>query len=212
MRHLIFDFGGVFVQLNRNRAVQAFRDLGLCEADSLLDSYLQRGIFLDLETGRISAEVYLAELSRLCGKELSYEEVEQAWLAFMDPVSLPLLDYIASLRDSYRICLLSNTNPFIMNWARSSRFSKAGLPLDAYCDRLFLSYQMGCVKPDPQIFEKMIREENIIPEESVFIDDSETNLLSSKRFGFQTFCPKPEEGAGWISRFSEFLNKSVSLH
>ena len=78
IKNLIFDFGGVIIQLNHARAVEAFRRLGLAEADKILDKYHQRGIFLDLETGRMSAEEYLAELSRMCSRPLSWDEVEDA--------------------------------------------------------------------------------------------------------------------------------------
>lgn len=209
IKNLIFDFGGVIIQLDRARAVEAFRRLGLAEADKILDKYHQRGIFLDLETGKVSAEVYLQELGRMCGRTLSWDEVEAAWLAFVEPVSVRLLDFIASLRPRYKVYLLSNTNPFIMNWARSPRLSSAGLPLDAYFDRLFLSYQMGRAKPDREIYEQMAATGSFRPDESVFVDDSETNLAASRALGFQTFCPLPEEGVGWIDRFAAWLDQKI---
>lgn len=205
IKNLIFDFGGVIIQLNHARAVEAFRRLGLAEADKILDKYHQRGICLDLETGRMSAEEYLAELSRMCSRPLSWDEVEDAWLAFIEPVSVRLLDFIASLRPRYRVYLLSNTNPFVMNWARSPRLSAAHLPLDNYFDHLFLSYQMGVAKPDRAIYEQMTASAGFLPEESVFVDDSETNLAASRALGFRTFCPRPEEGVDWIERFAAWL-------
>ena len=63
------------------------------------------------------------------------------------------------LRRDYRLYVLSNTNPFVMDWARSSEFSPAGKPLDAYFDKLFLSYEMKCMKPDRAIFDRMAAEE-----------------------------------------------------
>ena len=205
VKNLVFDFGGVVVQLDQQRAVEAFRRLGLEDAGIILDKYHQKGIFLDLETGRISGGEYLQALGEMCRRRLSWSEAEEAWLAFMLPVSGEILSHISAFRRDYKVFLLSNTNPFVMGWARSSRFSPEGFPLDKYFDRLFLSYEMGVTKPDRRIFELMCAEGGFSPEETIFIDDSEANLAASRELGFQTFCPSPEEGDGWVVRFARRL-------
>lgn len=97
------------------------------------------------------------------------------------------------LRRDYRLYVLSNTNPFVMDWARSSEFSPAGKPLDAYFDKLFLSYEMKCMKPDRAIFDRMAAEAPLVPAETLFIDDSAgqcrrrrgvglSDLLSAQQF------------------------------
>lgn len=205
IKNLVFDFGGVFFQINWERAMDAFRRLGLAEPEKILDKYHQKDFFLDLETGKISAEEYMEQLGRLCRRPLSWEEIEAAWLAFVEPVPAELLEHILSLRSKYKVYLLSNTNPFVMAWARSPRFSEAGLPLDAYCDRLYLSYLMGVAKPERAIFEQMTADAGFRPEETLFIDDSEANLAAARPLGFQTFRPLPEEGMSWIGRLQEYL-------
>lgn len=119
IKNIVFDFGGVIVDIDRDKAVQAFIKLGLADADTRLDKYHQTGIFQELEEGKLSADEFRKQLGDLCGRELTMEETKQAWLGFFNEVDLRKLDYIMELRKSYHVYLLSNTNPFVMSWACS---------------------------------------------------------------------------------------------
>ena len=112
IKNIVFDFGGVIVDIDRDKAVQAFIKLGLADADTRLDKYHQTGIFQELEEGKLSADEFRKQLGDLCGRELTMEETKQAWLGFFNEVDLRKLDYILGLRKSYHVYLLSNTNPF----------------------------------------------------------------------------------------------------
>ena len=143
IKNIVFDFGGVIVDIDRDKAVQAFIKIGLADADTRLDKYHQTGIFQELEEGKLSADEFRRQLGDLCGRELTMEETKQAWLGFFKEVDLRKLDYILELRKSYHVYLLSNTNPFVMSWACSPEFSSRRKPLNDYCDKLYLSYQLG---------------------------------------------------------------------
>ena len=119
IKNIVFDFGGVIVDIDRDKAVQAFIKIGLADADTRLDKYHQTGIFQELEEGKLSADEFRRQLGDLCGRELTMEETKQAWLGFFKEVDLRKLDYILELRKSYHVYLLSNTNPFVMSWACS---------------------------------------------------------------------------------------------
>lgn len=190
IKNLIFDFGGVIADISRESAVNSFRSLGLAEADEMLDSYKQNGIFLELESGRISADDFRQKLGVLCGRELTMHEVGKAWLGFFcGETDTARLEFLESLRGRYRMLLLSNTNYFVMEWARSPRFSSLGQPLDHYMDHLYLSYEMKCVKPDREIFSRMIEHSGIVPGESLFIDDGPANAEAARQMGLEAFCP-----------------------
>ena len=111
IKNIVFDFGGVIADIDRDKAVQAFVKLGLKDAETRLDKYHQTGIFQDLEEGKLSADGFREKLGELCGRELSAEETRQAWLGFFTGVDVHKLDYILELRKSYRVYILSNTNP-----------------------------------------------------------------------------------------------------
>lgn len=187
IRNIIFDMGGVILGLDRSKCVERFVEIGIKNADELLDEFHQKGLFLRIEDGSMNAEDFRQELSKIANRELSYEEIEYAWLGFIVDVPQYKLDYMSSLREKgYKVYLLSNTNPYVMGWVRSNHLTEAGKPLDAYMDCLFLSYEMKCVKPDPIIFQKMMESANMRAEESIFIDDSASNVATAKELGFHT--------------------------
>lgn len=204
IKNLIFDFGGVIVDLERNNAVKRFEELGVTNAEELLDKYHQKGIFLEVEDGRIDADGFCKKLGELVNREISFEEAQYGWLGFMAGVPLYRLEYLEELHKMYNLYLLSNTNPFIMSWARSDKFTSLGKPLDAYFDKLYLSYQIGVVKPDQGIFDYMIKDVELNPAESVFIDDGSANIEMGKKLGFKTF--QPINGEDWREKLNAVLS------
>ncbi|MDR2382992.1 MAG: HAD family phosphatase [Prevotellaceae bacterium] len=201
IKNIVFDFGGVIVDINRTAAINKFKEIGIGNIEELLDPYRQKGLFRKIEDGSISREDFYAEICRLTGKNIDNKDIDQGWLDFIMPVEQAKLDYILKLRAKYKVLLLSNTNDIIMSWAMSEKFSPAGKPLDYYFDELYLSYKLGCMKPDLDIFLLMLELSGIDPEETLFIDDSEANIISGKSLGFKTFWFKTE------NRFPEIENK-----
>ncbi|NDW13501.1 HAD family phosphatase [Bacteroides sp. 214] len=205
IKNLIFDFGGVIGDISRTSAVKAFEKVGVANADDLLDQYHQNGIFLEVEDGSISAEEFRAKLSALTGKEITMEEAKEAWMGFFTYVPVYRLEYLEKLRkQGYNLYILSNTNPFIMSWARSEDFSELGKPLDAYFDKLYLSYQLDVVKPHKEIFDILIND-GINPAESVFIDDGTANVEMGKQLGF--FTLQPINGTDWTGDLDRLLQE-----
>lgn len=203
IKNIVFDFGGVIAEINRDKAVEAFIRLGLKDADIRLDKYHQTGIFQELEEGKLSADQFREKLGELCGRKLTEAETKQAWLGFFTEVDTKKLDYILGLKKYFYVYILSNTNPFVMSWACSPEFSAAGKPLNDYCDKLYLSYQLGHTKPAPETFHLMIDDSGLIPSESLFVDDGASNIRIGKELGFATF--QPENGADWRDELTLLL-------
>ena len=204
IKNVVFDFGGVIIDIDRDRAVKKFVEIGVKDADNLLDKYHQKGIFLEIEDGRIDAESFRLKLSEICGKELTYKEVELGWRGFVTAVEQYKLDYLNILRQrKYNVYILSNTNPYIMGWARSREFTSAGRPLDDYVDKIYASYEVKCVKPDRGIFEYMIKDAALNPSETVFVDDGASNISIGKVFGFVTL--QPANGEDWREKLEKLL-------
>ena len=82
-----------------------------------------------------------------------------------------------------------------MSWACSPDFSSKKKPLNDYCDKLYLSYQVGHTKPAPEIFEFMVNDCNIIPSETLFVDDGKNNIVVGQELGFHTY--QPLNGEDW---------------
>lgn len=203
IKNLIFDFGGVIADINRDNAVKAFESLGLTNAEELLDKYHQRDIFLEVEDGRIDADEFCRKLSEYCHREVSFDEARAAWLAFFVGDPQYRLDYMEELHKKYNIYILSNTNPFVMSWARSTEFTAAGKPLDYYVDKIYASYLVKWVKPHKEIFEHMIDDTKLNPAESIFIDDGGANVEMGRQLGFHVL--QPINGEDWSDDLNQLI-------
>jgi len=201
IKNLVFDLGGVILTLDRDRAVARFLEVGLGNAEELLDPYHQKGIFLQLENGELSRDEFYEAIRQEAGKDISNEEIDWGWMGFIVDCPDYKLKMLEDLREQgYKLYLLSNTNPIIMSWALSPDFSPQGKSLADYFDKLYLSFQIGCTKPDPGIFRTMIDDAGLIPEETLFIDDGASNVRAGQEFGFKTY--QPENGEDFRYLFS----------
>lgn len=203
IKNIVFDFGGVIAPINREKAVEAFARIGLADADLRLDKYHQTGIFQELEEGKISDVVFQEKLGELCGRKLEWEETQKAWLGFFTTVNEDILSYLEELRMSYRLYVLSNTNPYVMGWACSERFSGAGKPLSQYVEKLYLSYEIGYTKPDERIYRFLLGDASLEPAETLFVDDGRANAEAGQKLGMHVFIP--ENGEDWREKLKNEL-------
>lgn len=205
IKNIVFDLGGVIMTLDPAEALHRFKALGLSDAERYLDSYTQSGIFGNLEEGKITAEDFRSKLSSLTGHELTFDECKHAWLGYRKDVPQRNLDLLKELRaKDYRLILLSNTNPFMMDWALSSEFDGKGSSLNDYFDALYLSYRLGIMKPAPDSFRQVLDNENILPEETLFVDDGPRNVEAAGKLGFMTMCP--DNGSDWTGELRSLLH------
>lgn len=205
IKNLIFDFGGVFCRADLDSCITAFKAMGFSDVEDYLNRYAQQGMFGKLESGEITDEEFLEYVRRHTGCEVTYEECRNAWLSFIAGLCEENVAQIPALKDKgYRVALLSNTNPFVASWIRNEIL---GIGLDSYIDRRhqYLSYEMKCMKPAKEIFERLLAAEGFIPEETLFIDDSEANLQSARSLGIRTFLVN--DGEAWGDRLGRCLSE-----
>ena len=169
---VLFDLGGVILTLDQSQAIERFKALGVEDAEKRLDPYEQSGIFGDLEEGKITAEDFRRELSKIIGREATISECEYAWQGYAKELPQRNLDTLQRLREKgYRVLLLSNTNPFMMAWAESEKFDGKGHPLSYYFDACYLSYKMKMMKPSEMVFREVLRREKTFASNVLFVDD-----------------------------------------
>ena len=204
IKTILFDMGGVVITLDQQQAIERFKALGLADAEQRLDAYTQQGIFGDLEAGKISDEDFRRELSQLVGRELTWQECQYAWRGYCGDVPERNLLKMAELRErGYRVVLLSNTNPYMMSWVMSSEFDGKGHSLSHYLDKAYMSYECGAMKPDSVFFNAMIKGENLVPDETLFLDDGPRNIEAAKALGIHTFLVN--NGEDWTEEIETYL-------
>ena len=194
VRNLIFDLGGVLLDLNRPRCIEQFRRLGLTDIERMLDVSHQQEFFLKLETGQISSDEFRDCVRHHIGRPVSDEAIDEAWNSFLVGIPAYKLDLLLELRKDYVVYLLSNTNAIHWEWACRNAFAYKGFRAEDYFEQVFLSYEMQLAKPNPAIYRQLLDETGIRPEETLFIDDSPENCsVAQTLFGISTYCPKAHE-------------------
>ena len=205
IRIILFDLGRVVITIDHDEAVRRFKELGLTDAEKRLNPYTQSGIFGQLEAGTIDGKQFQEGLSQMIGRVVSYEECRYAWQGYAKEVPRRNLDVLLRLRQrGYRVVLLSNTNPFMMDWAMSGDFDGEGHSLAFYFDELYLSYQMKMMKPDDLVYRHVLKKEKVFPSECLFVDDGSRNVAAASQIGIHTFCPL--NGADWTKEIDKYLD------
>lgn len=210
IKNLIFDMGGIVFRQNTEEAFQRFRNAGITHVEDYMGTYGQKDFFLDIETGKIDVQTFCERMERVTNrKHISFEEAQFCWLGFFKDVPEERIDRLITLRKYFHVCLLSNTNPFIMDFVRSKRFSVSQRPISVCFDSQFCSYEMHAYKPNANIFTKALQTDNMLAEESVFLDDSLKNILTAKSLGFHTIPVNTNED--WWHLLVEKLQELNSL-
>lgn len=178
---IIFDFGDIFINLDKEATPLALKKLGLKEWNSNLDA-----LNLDFEKGKISEMEFIIGLQNYI-PNASIHQIREAWNAILLDFPLYRLEFLQMLSQKYRLFLLSNTDSIHIE-----RFQhKAGISFyrDFYqCfEKVYFSYELGMRKPDSEIFEFIIKEHNLLPKNTLFVDDNLQNVESAEKLGIQVW-------------------------
>ena len=184
MKNIIFDLGGVVIDLDRQRAADALEALGITDAPALLGEYEQKGPFLLLENGNSTTADFYDNMLPRCRKDTTCTEIRDAFERFLVEIPMERLQAIRSLREKgFRLYVLSNTNPLMFNHWIDIAFRQEGLTMNDYFDGIVTSYQEKRCKPDPEIFQNVINRYKLDPKETLMLDDSAKNCESARSVG-----------------------------
>lgn len=190
IKNIVFDLGGVIVDLELERVREAFREIGMPRMAALMDPCYPAAVNELLERGAITWEEACDEMRRIDNlPTVTNEQIAWVYAEFLARVDERKIEQIEALRkQGYRTYILSNTNPVAYEVVRQ-HFLRAGRQIEGCFDEICLSFEMKMLKPDPQIFEELIRCTGIRPEESLYIDDGARNADAAHALGFHIFCP-----------------------
>lgn len=192
---IIFDLGGVIINLDYNRTAQAFIDLGLGNFNEIYSKAKQTDLFDNFEKGFLSPEAFRTELRQYLPVEITNEQIEAAWNAMLLDIPPHRVDFLLQAAKKYRIFLLSNTNAIhVKAFTRMAEevYGKNGF--EGVFERHYYSCQMGMRKPDAEIFEKVLSENNLDRTQTLFIDDSNQHIEGALRVGLHADLLKVEQG------------------
>lgn len=200
IKNLLFDLGGVIMDIRRLNCVASFERLGMKDADSFLGEYSQKGPFLQLEEGLINETQFRDAVREYIDGEVTDEQIDKAFCDFLVGIPAYRLEQLRQLKKQYGIYMLSNTNPIMWHSRIAEEFRQEGMEREDYFDGIVTSFEARSIKPDAKIFHTVVEKLGIKPEETLFLDDSQKNLDAASALGFHTLLVTPG------SEFFELLN------
>ena len=189
---VIFDFGGVFLEVDYHATRAAFEKLGVSDFESMYSQANANTLFQDLEKGLIDESEFYKRINETCGLQLNVAQIQEAWNAMLGQYRESSVQFLKTLKDRYKLYLFSNTNIIHMAQFRQKfRDTHEGRDFDSFFTRSFYSCDMKLRKPDIESFEWIIDELGIDPTRTLFIDDSRQNIEAAAETGMQTILLEP---------------------
>ncbi len=188
IQNVIFDLGGVVIDLDRDRAVRALEGLGLKNADSMLGLYGQKEPFFGLETGERPAGEFFDIMRSQMNPGVTDAQITEAFNQFLVELPAKRLEMLRRMRMAgYRIFMLSNTNPVMYHTWIDRAFRQEGGSVNDYFDGIVVSFQELTCKPDVNIFKNLMRRYGLNPSETLMLDDSDKNCKAAAEAGAHAF-------------------------
>ena len=187
IKNIIFDLGGVFLNIDFGLTNKAFIDLGVLQFNEMFTQHFSNPLFELLETGKISEEEFYEAFRQESKMHLTNEQIKFAWNALLLDFPPERIDWLEKIGKKYRIFLFSNTNQihydqFIADFTKQY----PGKNFDAFFQKAYYSQHLGLRKPYPESFQAILDEQGLLPEETLFIDDTIKNVEAAKELGLQT--------------------------
>lgn len=184
VRNIIFDLGGVIINLAYQRTREAFIELGVTDFDSIYSKAKQSGIFDAFDKGEISSAAFRDEIRKHVTRKISDAEIDAAWNAMLLDIPKERPELLLSLKKKYRTFLLSNTNEIhVANFSAYLERNFGTPDFTPYFEQWYYSCRIHMRKPDTATFRFVLEENNLRAEETLFIDDTEQHVAGAKKAG-----------------------------
>ncbi len=186
IKAIIFDLGGVLLNIDYQRTIDAFKREGVTDFEHFFTQAAQVSLFDKLDKGLIDPDDFRNELRRLSGLRIGDEQIDRAWNAMLLDFPPGRIQMLQGVRQHYRTFLLSNTNAIHYPVYRESLQKEYGFSdLSELFEKQYLSYEMGMRKPDREIFTHVLNDQELLPEETLFIDDSLQHVHGARDAGLK---------------------------
>ena len=199
---VVFDLGGVLIDIDYQRTIDAFRAIGVENASDLYNQFNQEMFFDQYEKGEISSEKFISELKILTKQNIEKESIINAWNEMIGLFPEEKLTFIHKIQSKTPCYLLSNTNELHLKKVYTNVHSD----FESLFQKCYYSHVIGKRKPDVQTFQWLVNQIKFKASEILFIDDSPQHIKGAERAGLQTIYYKDEEDLYSIEnriRFSE---------
>ena len=194
VQNIIFDLGGVILNIDYFQTENAFKKLGIINFAELYTFNHASRLFEDYETGKLSSEEFVAALKKQAPCPLQDRPIIEAWNKMLLDFPLERLQLLQQLRGQYEIYLLSNTNALHLEAFNKILMESRGIPsLGTLFEKTYYSHLVGLRKPGKEIYELVLQENGLDPAKTLFIDDNRENIEGAKETGLKTIWLQPPQ-------------------
>lgn len=184
IRNIILDFGGVIYRIDHQKQIQSFKNLGVENFEVLYSQAMQSPLFAQFEKGEISPDQVRSEIKKiLCNDNITTKQIDVAWNSILVGFHEPTIRLLKRLRSRYNLFLLSNTNSIHYDIYSKDFSERFGFDFDDLFKKTYWSFKIGMRKPDAEIFQFVLNDNQLNPSETIFIDDTPQNIEMSVQAG-----------------------------
>jgi glucose-1-phosphatase len=186
--NIIFDLGGVILNIDYGLTISAFQHLGALQFDTQYTQAVQTKLFDDFERGQIQASAFRDGLRLQLGLTPTDDEMDKAWNAMLLDLPAERLELLSRLKTARRTFLLSNTNQIHVRCFERAVYDAYGMQgLKPLFEAAYYSCDIGMRKPETEIFKFVLERHGLLHHETLFIDDSAQHIEGARRAGIQAY-------------------------
>lgn len=203
IKNIIFDLGGVILNIDFKKTEEAFRQLGLKDFSTHINQFHNSGFFLLYETGMIDDDEFVYSIKSLIKNPVESRQVIEAWNALLLDFPPERIKLLKRLREKFRLFLLSNTNAIHLKEFNQRLYDEYGGYLEDLFEKTYYSHAVKLRKPAEAIYKMVLSENNLIAGETLFVDDTASNFPEAEKLGIKTYHIKPGASITDIELFKQ---------
>jgi putative hydrolase of the HAD superfamily len=194
VKNILFDLGGVLIDIDYEKTIRSFRTIGFPHFEQMFSQLTADELFQKLETGKILPKDFYKVMLSIARTGVTEDEIRDAWNSMLLEFRKESVLFLKLLSAQYDLYLLSNTNQIHYDAFTEMLLTETGYnSLEPLFKKAYFSHRIGRRKPNADSYEFVINDAGILPEETLFIDDTLMNIEAARKLGFHTHLLKPEE-------------------
>ena len=204
VKNILFDLGAVLIDIDFEKVCKSFENIGIKDFEKQYSQLAASTLFEALEKGEISNSFFYEAIQNQLQSTIPTEEIKNAWNSILLDFRVETMQYLTKLKTDYNLFLLSNTNAIHLTEINFLAQQQLHVDeLDVYFTKAYYSFKMGMRKPNADIFQFVLKDANIVAEETLFIDDSKPNIITAQHLGFKTHLLLKGERVEGLSLFEK---------
>lgn len=188
IRNIIFDLGGVVINIDYERTRKAFMELGIHDFDQRYSQFSQTEVFDRFDVGKCTPDEFFSEIKKWAPEQVSRQDLENAWNEMLLDLPEENLELLKQMKARYRTFLLSNTNETHIRYYFGLVKEWYGVEnLDPFFEKAYYSHVLGKRKPNPETYLHILEINGLNASETLFIDDTLMHVEGARKAGLKAY-------------------------